>query len=790
MDEVMSELESSSHEKVQAEIAQVSVARTPYAILPVLAWFCVVLAAVGNDVFNSSIAINTSLLLCLIAGRIGAGVYLIRKVACLNSTDIALYHHRFSSVFRITDGCIWLFSAWILLSASLVSVEDLLPAGLVLAATMAFINIYDWRASIITTLIILGASVLITIMYGSPPTMTASVLVLAMFASLAIGLYHLRKTLVDTITEKYHHEALARQEKETNYVFNQHWQNTPLAAIEWDMRFRITSWNPSAENIFGYKAQEAIGKPLDLLFEQTELDKIKRTWRSLWRRKVGLRSIHRCKNKNGQIVHCEWHDAAIMRSGQAIGISSFVDDVTQQAKAEQMIKKQANYDSLTNLPNRRFMMEELKRSILRCKRNKNVSALVFMDLDHFKDINDTQGHEVGDIVLKAFAERVKSHIRGNDMVARFGGDEFVVLLENVGKNPVEAAQNAKAVTDKLLHAGIDLCSIGDIQYDLDVSGGIVIFNGDWDENEILKKADLAMYRVKKGGRKGMAFYDESLSIETEYRVELIRGLRHGLENEEFDLHYQPIVNEKSRVVYSEALLRWHRSPNNTVAAGHFIEIMSDSPMMSTVGYWIIDRVCQDIQKLKKEHAWLEGQAIFVNISPKQLMDVNFARKVRLIIESNQIDPENVVFEITEESLIHNYDEVLQQLKELLSIGIRIALDDFGTGYSSLAMLKDLPVHFVKLDKEFVQSLFQNKHNSQIVNAIIKLCEILGLKVIAEGVEKETQFDALQKMSCDYYQGFMFHKPMLLEHLMGVIKGDSNFRKETGRSLSDHLRLVE
>ncbi len=694
-----------------------------------------------------------------------------------------------SLISAISDGVFWWLIGWILLANGMIDINFYMAISVAAAVTYGYIYLFNPRSALAVSGIILLSSVPLSLVYGNSIAYQSASFVLAFSLALGFAVYRQRRLLINQTDACIRSEHLAQRANEANFVFNQHWQNTPLAAIEWDQRFRICSWNPSAETIFGFSAEEALGQPLNLIFHGEDLDKTKKKWRALWRNRKGFRSIHTCINKDGHEVNCEWHDAAIMRNGQAIGIASFVEDITSQVKAEAIIKQQANFDSLTGLPNRRRMMQEITRSISRSKRSREYAALVFLDLDHFKDINDTQGHDVGDIVLSAFARRVSELVRTNDMVARFGGDEFVVLFENLGMSQGEAARNLEGITQKILHAGQGLCKVGDVEHDLDVSGGVVLFDGHWEENDILKKADLAMYRVKNEGRKGISFYDDSLSIETEYRVELIRGLRRGLENKEFDLHFQPILDRSGDIIYTEALLRWMRQPNKAVAAGSFIDILSQSPIMSSVGYWIIDRVSQGINQLIQEGLWDETRAIFVNVSPRQLMDERFTEKVMAILQENRIDPTWIVFEITEDSLIQNYDEVCEQLRYLVDTGIRIALDDFGTGYSSLAMLKNLPVHFVKLDREFINSLLDNDNNYQIVSAITKLCEVLDLKVIAEGIEERKQFIALKKLHCDYFQGYMFHKPMPLALLVDELS-DKSPGDFGGKFKVEHLCLVE
>lgn len=484
-------------------------------------------------------------------------------------------------------------------------------------------------------------------------------------------------------------------------------------------------------------------------------------WSALYRRqKDGYHSVHGVKHKSDDVLTCEWHNTTLLKDGKLIGAASFVEDITSQVEAEETIKRQVSYDNLTGLPNRRRMMEELERAISRSQRTRQYAAVLFLDLDHFKDINDTQGHHVGDLVLKHFANIVREAVRGEDVVARFGGDEFVILVEDLGWQDNEARNKVLSIADKILDMGNNVDIIEGVEYDLEVSGGIVLFsNGQWTSHDILKQADLAMYRAKTSGRKGFCFYDESMAIDAEYRVAMIRELRQGLRKSEFDLHFQPIVNGAGKVFSAESLLRWNRPMQRIAHAGEFIDLMSSLPMMHEVGYWLLEKVCRNIVLWNDREDFPDDFVMFVNISPKQLQDERFAKEVIKIVDSFGVDPSLLVFEITEESLIHNLEKVRGQLDDLLAYGIRIALDDFGTGYSSLAMLQDLPVQYVKLDREFICNLDENDDSFSIVDAVVKLCEVLSLQVIAEGIENEQQYLTLKKMGCHYFQGYYFEKPM-------------------------------
>ncbi len=680
-------------------------------------------------------------------------------------------------IFGVSDGLIWLSVNWFIFNNNLAN--DYLGISLTLgaAATYGMVYLFHPRvAAVASGLAIISSLVFLHFNLGYIPYQF--IVVIVPFGGVILFfIMELKRYVLGSLEESCEHALSAKNEKELNFIINQHWNNTPLAAIEWNPKFIITRWNPSAESIFGYKAEEAIGKSLELIFLEEDIKKMKDKWRATWRTEKGQRSVQACINKDGYSVHCEWHDSALSKDGAAIGITSFVEDISTQVESEEVIKNQANFDNLTGLPNRRQMMEKIDNAIARNKQTKQFSALIFLDLDHFKDVNDTQGHDVGDIVLQEFGKKLQPMVRHNDTVSRFGGDEFVVLLEGLGKTRDGAVKSSQVIADKLLTTGENLCEVGGIKYDLDVSGGIALFDGNADNaGEILKSADLAMYQVKQNGRKGICFYDQSLSLEAEYRVEVLRSLRSGLKSSEFELYSQAIVDCHGNARYFENLLRWQRGGTQIVPAGDFIDILANSPMIMPVGYWIFESVCNNINKLREQGLWDDNGAFFVNVSPKQLLDNGFADRIKDILKENNIDPRWVVIEITEESLIHNYDDVIRQLNELVDHGLRFALDDFGSGYSSLALLKDLPIEFLKLDKEFIRDLKDGQEDSLIVQAIIKLCSIMSLKVIAEGVETEEQFDILKAMGCDYIQGYYSHRPMPLADLSKHLQLGKSRRK--------------
>lgn len=653
------------------------------------------------------------------------------------------------------------------------------PLNLVcIAAAASYAYIYLFQpviGSVMASIIALVPAFLApqTVVTNTIGVMAACIPVVAL---IIVSSVHLRKIFLSSlervITANLHHKS----QSEKNEIYNQQWENTPLAAIGWDRGYKIRSWNPSAEKAFGYTADEALGKSLNLLLSEDDSTAIKRNWRRLWQTQMGIRTELLAKKKNGEKVYTEWHDSVVMKNGSPIGFSSFIEDVTSQVKANEIIKNQAEYDSLTGLPNRRFLMNEIEKAINNSKSTKEYAALIFIDLDNFKDINDTEGHHVGDYVLRTFASKVKERLRKEDVFARFGGDEFVVLLEKMGKSRRKAETSVKRIIEEILKVGKEVCNICGNTYHIEFSGGAVLFEGkSEDPFEILKFADQAMYQVKNNGRNDIRFFDEAISIETEYRIELLRGLRSGVDNNEFELFCQPIVNTKGRITFVENLLRWQKDNKATVNAAEFIDVMHNSPVITKVGYWTFDRSCEQIKSLIEGNLWEDDFAFFINVSPKQLKDGLFSTRLLTILDENNIKPEWVVIEITEDSLIQNYAEVLDQLKNLLKHGIRIALDDFGTGFSSLALLKDLPVHFLKLDKEFTHTLNESPNHQSIVQAIIKLCSVLSIKTIAEAVETKEQFETLKKMGCDYFQGYYFQEPRPLSEFMTTLDKKPNLQ---------------
>ncbi|MGA7593786.1 MAG: EAL domain-containing protein, partial [Gallionella sp.] len=520
----------------------------------------------------------------------------------------------------------------------------------------------------------------------------------------------------------------------------------------------------------GYTADEVVGQNPrifksgrhDAAFYREMWDAIKTTgkWQGeVWdKRKKGdiypkWLSISAVKNSDGLVTHY---------------VASHVD-ITERKVAEEAIQHLAFYDPLTRLPNRRLLQDRLQHAIAASARSGQKGALLFIDLDHFKTLNDTLGHDIGDLLLQQVAWRLTSCVREGDTVARLGGDEFVLILEDLSKHPVEAGAQTEAISEKILIALSMPYTLAMHECRSTPSIGATLFSGRQAPiEELMKQADIAMYQSKKAGRNTMRFFDPEMQASINAHAALENQLRHAIENRLFQLHYQVQVDSAQRVLGVEALVRWMHPERGLIAPPQFIPLAEESGLIMPIGQWVLDTACAQL-KSWQGNPLTRGLAIAVNVSPKRFRRTDFAAEVQDVVTRHAIDPRLLKLELTESLLLDDIEEVIKTMGVLNDIGVRISLDDFGTGYSSLQYLKRLPLNQLKIDRSFVRDLASDSSDKAIVKTIIAMAQSLDLEVIAEGVETAEQRQILLGMGCKNFQGYLFSKPMPVAQFEALLK---------------------
>ncbi|MET0084196.1 MAG: EAL domain-containing protein [Sedimenticola sp.] len=517
----------------------------------------------------------------------------------------------------------------------------------------------------------------------------------------------------------------------------------------------IRAVNPAFTEITGYSQQEVIGnKPSMLSSGRHDKRFFQQMWHAIdthgkwqgeiWdRRKSGevypkWLSITSIKNDDGEVSHY-------------VGIAS---DITELKQSEERLEHLAHYDPLTELPNRMLFQDRLTHAIAQCRRNNGQLALLFVDLDRFKSVNDSFGHEVGDQLLVAVAERLQRCVREGDTIARLGGDEFVVIISNLA-DPSDAVRVAEHLVSTLrepFYIQRNECFIGS-------SIGIGIYPDDGDDSETLSRnADTAMYRAKMQGGDSYNLYDEKMGEEASRRLLLSTRLRHALERGQLAMHYQPVVSGfDNKVVAVEALMRWYEPEFGSITPAEFIPLAEDSGLIGSLGRWALDTACAQFREWQEAGVALER--VSVNVSPRQLLQPGLPEYISELLEKHGVQAECLELELTETAVMDYSETAARFFDHVERIGVRLSIDDFGTGYSSLAYIKQLPIHTLKVDRSFVRDLHRDTGSREIVRAVIALAHSLGLDVVAEGVQELGQLDFLRSQGCELMQGWLYSKAL-------------------------------
>ena len=525
-------------------------------------------------------------------------------------------------------------------------------------------------------------------------------------------------------------------------------------------KLEITAINPAFTKITGYQEHEVIGKKPSIL-SSGKHDKhfYEQMWATLESKGHWASEIWN-KRKDGSI-YPEWLAISVVNDdkGQVQQYVAILSDMTERKAQEEQIEYQAYYDVLTGLPNRTLLLERIEQDIKRMSRTNHHSAVLFIDLDRFKRVNDTMGHEAGDSLLIAVADRLSDLIRKSDTLSRFGGDEFVLLLSQVA-HPDHAAQ----VADKIIAALSAPFDISGFEVFTGASIGIAILPEDaQDHKELLRLADLAMYKAKEAGRHQYHFFAQEMQEQVNRRVELEQHLRAALELQKLTVHYQPIIDIATGKLYGvEALMRWPTDFGDFISPAEFIPVAEESGLIAPLGEWLLLQACRDIQSMNVQLGM--NCYLTVNVSSQQYRLGFNATTIKKAMQSSGFRAHNLTLEITESILLEDDNAVTDWLQSLRATGVSLAIDDFGTGYSSLSYLKHFPINTLKIDQGFIQDLDQCQDAAVLVNAILSMARSLSLHVIAEGVEQEGQLARLKELGCQHVQGFYFAKPMSIENL--------------------------
>ena len=546
-----------------------------------------------------------------------------------------------------------------------------------------------------------------------------------------------------------------------------HSEQTPLAVIEWNTDFEFLDWNKSAERIFGYTKEEVIGRHItERILPDSAGKAVDILWKNLLENKGGERSTNENITQDGRIILCEWYNTPLVdQQGKVIGVSSLVDDVTDRKLSEEMIWNQAHFDSLTGLPNRNMFRDRLLQEVSKSNRTKRSLALFFIDLDEFKDVNDTLGHEVGDKLLQETGKRIRSCVRESDTVARLGGDEFTIILSDLHEDHIHDL--ASTIINKLSEEYL----LGEELIHISASIGITLYPNDANDIDgLIKNADQAMYAAKKQGRNRFSYFTQSLQETALNKLRLRHDLRIALHQNQFEIYFQPIVDlNTDRIYKAEALLRWHHPERGMVSPIEFISIAEETGLINKIGNWVFK---ESVQWAKKWSSQFENNfQISVNMSPVQFKIENniFTKEWLDYLHETGLPGQNIVVEITEGLLLNVGPEVTNKLLWLRDRGIQVAIDDFGTGYSSLSYLNKFDIDYLKIDQSFVRHLETDSNNIALSEAIIVMAHKLGLKVIAEGVETKAQKELLTSAGCDYAQGYLYSKPVPSDEFEALLR---------------------
>jgi diguanylate cyclase (GGDEF)-like protein/PAS domain S-box-containing protein len=561
---------------------------------------------------------------------------------------------------------------------------------------------------------------------------------------------------VGTVQDVTEREILAEQGRIASVAFE-----TQEAIIVTDREANIIKVNHAFEVTTGYSQEEVLGKnPRILASGRHDKDFYRVMWDAVlkegrWSGEVWDR------RKSGEIYPKWLTITAVKHLDEVTHFVAVFVDITERKKAEEEIRNLAFYDPLTSLPNRRLLQDHLQRALSQSARSDHYGALMFIDLDHFKDLNDTKGHEYGDRMLVEVARRLGTCVRDTDTISRFGGDEFVVLLEGMNVFKEEAIAQSGRIAEKIRETLSQPYELSGTMHLSSPSIGVALFRGaEVGSEELLKQADLAMYQSKESGRNKVSFFEASMQAVLESRTLLEGALRQALPKGELEMYYQLQTDEAKSLLGAEVLLRWRSAELGMVSPAQFIPMAEQTKLILPIGHWVLDNACRQLKKWES-HPVLGLMHLAVNISPVQFHQPDFVRQVKEILQESGADPRRLELELTENLVLEDIDEATRKMSALKEIGVRFSMDDFGTGYSSLQYIKRLPIDLLKIDQSFVRDILTDAGDAMMVQTISGMAKNFGFGVIAEGVEESAQIAPLVARGCGKFQGYLFSRPVPL-----------------------------
>ncbi len=603
-------------------------------------------------------------------------------------------------------------------------------------------------------------SVRFATMEGSVALATGAI-VLLLIAYLTVSARRVHDNIAQNLSLRLEVVERERTLKESEERYRQIFRHSPLGVMHYLANGEIVECNSVLAGIVGMERDQIVG--MNLLADVVEPAVHEAVRGSLSEQGEGYyEDVLQLGNESKPVAVRGFFRGIRAWDGSLTGGVCILEDYSERRRIEKLIQHQASYDELTDLPNRRLLLDRLGQALAARQRHGGVGAVLFLDLDHFKSINDSLGHRIGDTLLKQVAQRLRMRVRSEDTAARLGGDEFVVLLPDIGADCKAAGIRASTVAAGYRNLLSAPYHIGDHALHLTPSIGVAFFPESTAQPEdIIKHADIAMYQVKRAGRGEVRFYQASMQEELNQRLSLEKDLRVAVSDRALRVHLQPEVDAGGRIRGAEVLVRWHHPRRGWVSPTQFIPVAEDSGLIVALGDQVLEQACRALKKLDANVVGAELGHLAVNVSPRQFQQPEFVDGVLRTLEQLRIDPHRLTLEITEGLLLQNIPDTVRRMEALKQAGVRFAIDDFGTGYSSLSYLNRLPLDVLKIDRSFVSGIGSGARKSAIVETILSMARHLGLAVVAEGVETSVEFELLKAHDCDRFQGYYFSEAVPL-----------------------------